>query len=342
MNLLCSNEAGVGSLRSSCLLGLALLAALLSGCASSVKMAATSNSFEMREEVIASSADEYRLQVGDKISIVCVINEKLGAENTYYITAGDVIGVAAQERADLSSQYKVNPDGSVQFIQLGVMQVAGLSLSELRAKLEQGYREKMVKDPISIGLVAYNTALDNFISKLSPGGIGREPFATVIAVDGNANFPLIGFVKLNDLTLQEANALVASKYREHFKSIDVTLRIESSPGHNVAVLGEVLRPGAFGVNGTLSVLSALGSAGGYTPNAKLDSIMIVQRRGNKVYVNKFDLEDDMFAMANLKLIAGDFVFVPKSTIANVNTFIDQYLRRTLPFNLNASGNFEIK
>lgn len=313
---------------------------LLGGCASNV--AITANNLEVREEIIASSADEYRLQVGDRISLVCVVNEQLGATNTYYINAGDVIGVTVQDRVDLSFQYKVNPDGSVQFIQLGAMQVAGLALDDLRAKLEQRYRKEGVRDSISVGFAAYNTAVDSFISKLSPGGIGREPFATTVAVDGNANFPLIGFVKLNDLTLQEGNALVAAKYREHFKSIDVTLRIESSPGHNITVLGEVLKPGAFSVNGTLSVLSALGSAGGYTPNAKLDSIMTVQRRGNKVYVNKFDLESDMFAMANLKMIAGDFVFVPKSTIANVNLFVDQYLRRMLPFNLNVSGTYEIK
>lgn len=327
--------------RTSLMVAALSVVSLFGGCASNVAITANNN-LEIREEVIASSAEEYRLQVGDRISIVCVVNEQLGATNTYYISAGDVIGVTVQDRADLSYQYKVNPDGSVQFIQLGTMQVAGLTLDDLRVKLEQRYRKDGVKDSISVGFAAYNTAVDSFISKLSPGGIGREPFATTVAVDGNANFPLIGFVKLNDLTLQEGNALVAAKYREHFKSLDVTLRIESSPGHNVTVLGEVLRPGAFSVSGTLSVLSALGAAGGYTPNAKLDSIMTVQRRGNKVYVNKFDLESDMFAMANLKMIAGDFVFVPKSTIANVNTFVDQYLRRILPFNLNVSGTYEIK
>lgn len=313
---------------------------LLEGCASNPTI--TSGTLEVREEIILSSADAYRLQVGDRVSIIYVVNEQLGTANPYYINIGDVIVFTVQDRPDLSYQYKVNPDGSIQFIQMGAIKVAGLTLDELRSKLEQFYLKDGVKDSISVGFAVYNTAVEGFISKFSAGGIGRDPFATTVAVDGQANFPLIGFVKLNDLSLQEANALVAAKYHEHFKSIDVTLRIEPSPGHNITVLGEVLRPGAFSITGTLSALSALGSAGGHTTSAKLDSIMTVQRRGNKVYVNKFDLEKDMLAMANLKMIAGDFVFVPKSSIANVNTFVEQYLRRILPFNFNVSGNYEIK
>jgi protein involved in polysaccharide export with SLBB domain len=310
---------------------------MLGGCAS--KATITSDSYTVSHELIASSAEKYQLQVGDKISIVCVVNEQLDAVDPYFINTGDVINVKVLDRSDLSYQYKVNPDGTVQFIQLDSLQIAGLTLNELRPKLKAMYGNLGVNDAITVGFSVYNAAVDSFIEKLSPGGIGLSPFATTIAVDGNANFPLVGFVKLNDLTLQEANDLISKKYRDHFKSIDVTLRIEESSGHNIIVLGEVLKPGTFGVNGTLSVLSALGAAGGYTNQAKLDSIMTVQRRGEKVFVNKFDLETDMFAMASVKLIAGDFVFVPKSTIANVNTFVDQYLRRVTPFNLNLSGSY---
>ena len=312
---------------------------ILTGCAS--KEIITSDTHDVSHEVISTSADKYQLQVGDKISIVCVVNEQLDAVDPYHINTGDVINVKVLDRSDLSYQYKVNPDGTVQFIQLASLQVAGLTLSELRPKLEKLYAELGVNDPITVGFTVYNAAVNSFIEKLSPGGIGLSPFATTLAIDGNANFPLIGFVKLNDLTLQEANNLVSAKYRDHFKSIDVTLRIEESTGHNIIVLGEVLKPGTFSVNGTLSVLSALGAAGGYTTNAKLDSIMTVQRRGGKVFVNKFDLERDMFAMASVKMIAGDFVFVPKSTIANVNTFVDQYLRRIVPFNMNLTGSYVI-
>jgi protein involved in polysaccharide export with SLBB domain len=318
---------------------IAIISVGLGGCAS--KNIITSDAYDVTHEPVASSAEKYQLQVGDKISLVCVVNEQLDAVDPYYINTGDVINVKVLDRSDLSYEYKVNPDGTVQFIQLDSLQIAGLTLSELRPKLEKLYGDLGINDAITVGFSVYNAAVDSFINKLSPGGIGLSPFATTIAVDGNANFPLVGFVKLNDLTLQEANDVISAKYRDHFKSIDVTLRIEESSGHNVIVLGEVLKPGTFSVNGTLSVLSALGAAGGYTSYAKLDSIMTVQRRGGKVFVNKFDLEKDMFAMANVKMIAGDFVFVPKSTIANVNTFVDQYLRRVSPFNLNLSGSYLI-
>ena len=317
-----------------------LCAAALSGCASSVVL--KSETLEVRQAIRTGAPEEYRLQAGDRVSAIYTTHEGPEGPEPYTINASDVIAINVQDRADLSQTHRVNPDGSIQFVQLGTMQVLGLRLDELRTKVEAAYRKAGVKDSISIGFVSYNTAVENFISKLSLGGATRDPFASTLGVEGTANFPLIGFVKLTDLTLQEANEALASRYRKYFKSLNVTLRLEASPGHTVTVLGEVLRPGVVTVSGAVSALSGLGSAGGYTVAAQTDSIMTVQRRGNQVYVNKFNLETDMLSMANLKMVAGDFIFVPRSTIANVNIFVDQYLRRNLPINFNLSGNYEVK
>lgn len=287
--------------------------------------------------------EEYRLQAGDRLSAIFSTQEgRHAAGGGYTIGASDVIAVIVQDRPDLTQHYRVNPDGSLHLVQLGTLQVLGWSLDQLRAKVRTGYRELDVKDSVSIGFVSYNTAVESFINKLTLGGASREPYTATLGVDGTANFPLIGFVKLDDLSLQEANAALLARYRDHFKSLDVTLRLETSPGHVVTLLGEVLRPGVVAVNGSVSALAVLGSGGGYTTSAKTDSIMTVQRRGGRVYVNKFDVETNLLAMANLKMVAGDFIFVPRSTIANVNIFIDQYLRRNIPFNFNISGNHEVK
>jgi len=99
---------------------------------------------------------------------------------------------------------------------------------------------------------------------------------------------------------------------------------------------QVNQPTTLPISGNISVLSALSAAGGYTANAKLDSVMVVQRRNDDIYVNKYDLEKDLFVMATVNLVAGDFVFVPRSSIGSINKFVDQYLRRTLPFSTSAT------
>lgn len=309
---------------------------LLTGCASTV--AIKSNDFEVREQTIESSLDEYQLQVGDRVSLVTVVKEGTSEALPYYLNVGDVVALNIQDREDLSYQYSVNPDGTIQFMLLGSFQVLGMTLGELSKALEKRYLEAGVLDKLSLGLTKYNIAVEGFIRKLNPGGLGNEPYSSTISIDGTANFPLIGFVKLNGMTLQEADKLIEEKYQKVFSNIDVTLRIEKSDGHSITILGEVVKPGTIQVNGTVSVLAALGGVGGYTNGAQLDSIMIVQQRGKKVYVNKYDLNSDLFSMANHKMIAGDFIFVPRSRIENVNVFVDQYLRRNLPFGLSATYN----
>ncbi len=308
----------------------------LTGCASTV--AIESDDFGVREHTIETSLDEYQLQVGDRISLVCVVKEGTVESLPYYLNVGDVIALNIQDREDLSYQYSVNPDGTVQFMLLGSFQVLGMTLDELSSELQKRYLEAGVLDKLSLGLVKYNIAVERFISKLNPGGLGNEPYSSTISVDGTANFPLIGFVHLNGMTLQKADQLIEEKYQALFNNIDITLRIEKSDGHSITVLGEVVKPGTIQVNGTVSVLAALGSVGGYTNGAQLDSIMIVQKRGLNVYVNKYNLDSDLFAMANHKMIAGDFIFVPKSRITNVNVFVDQYLRRNLPFGASVTYN----
>lgn len=323
-------------------LGAALIFATagLFGCASVTSL--KSDTLDVRQDIRTGAPEEYRLQPGDRLSVVYTTHEGPGAPEPYTINASDVLSVIVQDRPDLTQNYRVNPDGSIQLVQIGTLQVVGLRLEELRARVEGGYRKLGVRDSVAIGFASYNTAAENFISKLSLGGATRDPYTSSLSVDGTANFPLIGFVKLADMSLQEANAALATRYGKYFKTLDVTLRLEASPGHIVTVLGEVLRPGVVPVSGSVSALSVLGAGGGYTTVAQTDSIMTVQRRGKQVYVNKFNLETDMLAMANLKMVAGDFVFVPRTTIGNVNIFVDQYLRRNLPINFNFSGNYEVK
>lgn len=309
---------------------------VMSGCASQV--AITSSDFEVREQVIETSLDKYLLQVGDRVSLVCVVKEGTVEGQPYYLNIGDVVALNIQDRADLSYQYTVNPDGTIQFMLLGTFKVLGMTLEQLSSELDKRYLDAGVLDKLSLGLAQHNMAVESFISKLNPGGLGNEPYSSTILIDGSANFPLIGFVNLNGMTLQEADLLIEKKYQTLFSNIDVTLRIEKSEGHSITILGEVVKPGVVPVSGTVSVLAALGGVGGYTNAAQLDSIMIVQQRGKKVYVNKYDLNSDLFAMANHKMIAGDFIFVPRSRIANVNVFVDQYLRRNLPFGISATYN----
>ncbi|KZB66890.1 polysaccharide biosynthesis protein [Thalassospira lucentensis] len=98
-----------------------------------------------------------------------------------------------------------------------------------------------------------------------------------VGADGSVTLPLIGTVKLRDLTPQAAqktiaNALADDYLRHPVVSIDV---IHFRP---VYIIGEVNEPGEYGYASGMNVLNAVALGGGYTYRADQDDIIIMRGR----------------------------------------------------------------
>jgi polysaccharide export outer membrane protein len=98
-----------------------------------------------------------------------------------------------------------------------------------------------------------------------------------IAGDGTAVFPLIGTVSLGGRTVAEAIEVLKSRYRDGYlvnPQISITVR-EYATG-KFTVLGQVKKPGAYSMTGNevVTLLQAIGLAGGYTRIANPSSITI--------------------------------------------------------------------
>lgn len=87
-----------------------------------------------------------------------------------------------------------------------------------------------------------------------------------IAKDGSITFPLIGHVSIGGKTLPEACVAVETALRSFCKSPQVVIRIVEYNKRRFTVLGQVNRPGTFEMpdEGPLSLLEAIGMAGGYS------------------------------------------------------------------------------
>lgn len=96
--------------------------------------------------------------------------------------------------------------------------------------------------------------------------------------DGVVTLPLIGEKKVVGIPMRELRQQLIEDYRVHLKnpSINVT------PLRRVNVLGEVQKPGLYGVDPTISLAGALAIAGGTTPMGDLNRIRIL-RNGQIIY-----------------------------------------------------------
>lgn len=88
------------------------------------------------------------------------------------------------------------------------------------------------------------------------------PVTVTISSDGDAQFPLIGSVKIDGLTVTEALEKLRSEYRSRQILIDPKLSLNISTFRPIFVLGEVRSPGSFPFYSGLTVEQAVGLAGG--------------------------------------------------------------------------------
>lgn len=135
----------------------------------------------------------------------------------------------------------------------------------------------------------------------------------VIAPDGNFSFPLVGQVLAAGKTIGEVRQEIETKLTKYIPDPVVTVGIAGVGGNVAYVIGQVAKPGAYVMNPAINVLQALALAGGGTPYAKMDSIIVIRgsQAAQRVMPFKFgqvsagrDLEQ------NVVLEAGDVVLVP--------------------------------
>lgn len=155
-----------------------------------------------------------------------------------------------------------------------------------------------------------------------------------VAPDGRINLPLAGGVMVGGLTANEASHAVAQRYASVLRDPIVEVRPESFGSQRILVGGEVGDPGLYEMpSARIGVLEAVMLAGGPTPRARRRRVVILRRaEDGGVMLREVDLASALQG-GRADIVAlqrHDIVFVPRSGIAEVNDFVEQYVRNILP------------
>jgi polysaccharide export outer membrane protein len=137
--------------------------------------------------------------------------------------------------------------------------------------------------------------------------------AVVIPPDGRISFPLAGQVMAAGRTVAEVRQDIEDHLRKYIPEPVVTVSIVETGGDVSYVIGQVNKPGAFALNPRINVLQALSLAGGGTPFAKLDSIIVIRhaQTGQQVFQFRFSqVSSGKDLDQNLLLESGDVIVVP--------------------------------
>ena len=129
--------------------------------------------------------------------------------------------------------------------------------------------------------------------------------------------PLIGSVSLKGRTVDQAAAEITRLLADgYLVSPQVTVNVISYSKRTFTVLGQVSKPGTFVIpdNQTITLLDAVGMAGGFTRIAHQRKVTLKRRAGNSVKV--FEVDAKQLAVSHgshgVTIQEGDIINVPES------------------------------
>jgi protein involved in polysaccharide export with SLBB domain len=156
--------------------------------------------------------------------------------------------------------------------------------------------------------------------------------------DGRISLQLVHEVMVAGLTPSELTQRLKQKYAPELKKPEIAVIVRSFGAYKIYVDGEVNKSGMFPIVGYMTVLQAISQAGGMKDTARASEVVII-RRGefNKPLAFQLNLRkvvDSTDMSQDIALQPFDIVYVPKSAIANVNTWVDQYIRKNIPIDFS--------
>jgi protein involved in polysaccharide export with SLBB domain len=212
--------------------------------------------------------------------------------------------------------------------------VAACTRTEVEAKYQQSSRfatwsnappEYQVQpgDDLSV-ILPYNAEL-NYEGPVGP--------------DGRFTMPLVGTVNAAGLSVPQVEsnidkALAVNHVTENSHP-SVTIRHYAG---QIFVGGEVRVPGSVALQTAMDPLQAVTIAGGLLPTARTGEVVLIRHGPDgRPMLRTVDLDAFIHhgdATQDVALQPLDIVFVPKSSIAEVDQWVDQFITQALPFSRN--------
>jgi polysaccharide biosynthesis/export protein len=187
--------------------------------------------------------------------------------------------------------------------------------------------------PPTAGVTGNNMTGNNDEYILGPGDRLQLDFFSVpefskeyqVLPNGTLNLPRVGGISVQGLTVRQATANIASSFSRYLTRPLVTVSLVAGRSVNVAIAGEINRPGAYAMNSALNGTSGQDTptltklirlAEGITQSSDLANVRVQRRQadGIRTYrVNLWQLMRSGDAAQDIRLQDGDSIYIPVTT-----------------------------
>jgi polysaccharide export outer membrane protein len=161
--------------------------------------------------------------------------------------------------------------------------------------------------------------------------------------DGMVSLQLVDDIVAAGRTPTELATELKQRYAKELNEPAISVIVRKPVGDRIYVGGEVGKQGILHMTGGLTAFQAIQEAGGFLKTAHRKQVVLIRRTPDgKAISRSIDMrpvqtgerpQDDVLLSAN------DVVFVPRSKIADVDVFVEQYIRDALPITYLPIGTF---
>jgi polysaccharide export outer membrane protein len=135
-----------------------------------------------------------------------------------------------------------------------------------------------------------------------------------ISNEGEFYMPLVGYLKIGGMSVEEAQALIEKRYVDgnFLRSPHVTINVLEYVTQGASLLGEIAHPGIFPVLGSRRLFDIISAAGGFTTAAGRTVTITHRLAPQSPVIVVISDTPDKATDANVEIFPGDTILVAKA------------------------------
>ena len=160
------------------------------------------------------------------------------------------------------------------------------------------------------------------INNISDSSTTDQDIGQLVTQKGTVRLPLVGVVRIEGLTEDEAREKLITVYQKYIRNPYVTVEIKNQ---RIIVVGEVNNPGIVSVtNGTMNLIEALALSGDLTSDAARHNIKLIRGDLRSPEIRNINLTDlKSIASTSLLLRPSDIIYVQPRELDGFNKAVSE-------------------
>ena len=243
----------------------------------------------------------------------------------YILGPEDTVEISVYRHEDLRMDCTVSAEGKISYYLVGDVHAVGLTALQLRDKVQEALATYIKNPQVVVRIVEPRSHKIFVLGQVKNPGVYRmrSDFSLIEAVSASGGITEDAYlggayvVRDKEVLLVNFHELIKKGNTEEnipLMTGDV-IYIPDNKDQKVFVLGEVNRQAAIPMQDGLTLLGAIAEAGGFTRDAKKDSIVVLRGSLSAPEIIEINGENPAFA-GTVPLERGDIIYVAASSFAN--------------------------